>query len=81
MLVGFKAGGNRGLYMSLFGGFKNIALLATMKGEISLGGDALDGRNPAPPKKPWNDNFLQLPANNGFERFQSGSGFRPSAVS
>ena len=29
-------------------------------------GDTVDGRNPAPPKKPWNDDSLQIPTNHGF---------------
>ena len=42
--------------------------------------NVVDRRNPAPPKKPWNDDY-PLHANNGFPWFPSGAnGFRPSTM-
>ena len=41
-------------------------------------GITLDGRNPASPKKSWNDDPPAIP--NGFRWFQIGAGFRPATV-
>ena len=38
------------------------------------------GRNPAPPKKPWNDDSLVNTNKQGFSWFQDVAGFRPSTV-
>ena len=42
--------------------------------------NTVDGRNPAPRKKPWNDDFSGNTTKNGFPWFQSGAGFRASTV-
>ena len=42
----------------------------------------VDGRNPAPPKKPRNDDStVNTSKRYGFSWFQSGAGLRPSTVS
>ena len=38
------------------------------------------GQNPAPPKRPWQNDSPVLPTNNGFPWVQSGAGFCPSTV-
>ena len=40
----------------------------------------VDGRNPAPPKKPWNDESPVNTNQQWFRMFFSGAGFRPSTV-
>ena len=41
----------------------------------------VDGRNPAPPKKPFDDDSPANPTSNDFPLFQGGAGFRPSGNS
>ena len=48
--------------------------------EGSLSNPTVDGRNPAPPKKPWNhDSLVNANRRSGLSWFPS-SGFRPSTV-